>query len=288
LAIGVDAKNVYWTTVPEDGGDGTVIMRVPIDGGNPVEVTSVLKPDGSTDDSPGGFAVHGTRAYWTTWTGTVMTSPLAGGAAVTLASGSALYSSDGLTVDDANVYWTVHNGGTVMSMPLDGGTPVTLASGQAGPANIAVDATNVYWSTGVECCAGDNGVETAPLDGGAVTILTPNEGTFGIAVNSAGVYWTEISSGAVMMAPRDGGAPVPLYSVQSQPLAIVADATRVYWVDNVGGRVMTVPAAGGTATILASGQTSPWGIAVDDTSVYWSTHGIGTGVGTVMKVTPKY
>jgi sugar lactone lactonase YvrE len=93
-----------------------------------------------------------------------------------------------------------------------------------------------------------------PLAGGTVTTLVSASGqyAYGMAVDTANVYWTNFGDGTVMKVPLGGGA----------------------------------------ATTLVSGQDSPVGVAVDATSVYWANYGCQSdgGVctsGSIMKLTPK-
>lgn len=51
-----------------------------------------------------------------------------------------------IALDALNVYWTSGNG-TVATVPKTGGTPRVLASGQAGAFGIAVDDDGIYWTT---------------------------------------------------------------------------------------------------------------------------------------------
>ena len=76
--------------------------------------------------------------------GSVMTVPLDGGAATTLASG--LSSPERIAGDPAGVYVTSGPAGTVVKLPYDGGAPITLAVGQGDTEGIAVDSTSVYFT----------------------------------------------------------------------------------------------------------------------------------------------
>lgn len=89
-----------------------------------------------------------TSVYWTSWVrwddARIMKVPIAGGAAVTLASGQ--QNPSALAVDDTNLYWATGSGGTVVKLPLAGGDPTLVASGQGAVGGLAIDATSIYWA----------------------------------------------------------------------------------------------------------------------------------------------
>src|SRR6476659_6473839 len=94
-AIAVDATDVYWTNQ-----DARTVMKVPIAGGTPVMLAR-----GATAAQPWDVAVDSGRVYWNDYAspGSVMTAPLAGGAATTLAG-----QQDGprnMAIAGARVYW---------------------------------------------------------------------------------------------------------------------------------------------------------------------------------------
>jgi hypothetical protein len=105
---------------------------------------------GSLAMSPGGlitekFAIDGTGVYWTgpdcpagqaCSNEDVYTAPLAGvpdgGGGTIVATGFSGSAPQGIAVDDTNVYWTTSN--TVLQAPKAGRTPITLWSGTLGAA----------------------------------------------------------------------------------------------------------------------------------------------------------
>jgi hypothetical protein len=232
-------------------------------------------------------------SQWEICSGSVIKVPLTGGAATTLAS---VNNADpwGIVVDATSVYWvndeasvpgsnsSEHGKGSVMKVPLGGGTPTTLASGLTFPAGIAVDATNVYWTTAGDSIETASHIMKAPLSGGTATTLVSGLNMTNlytsIAVDATNVYWTNPNGASVMKVSLDGGAPITLASSQNNPASITVNATGVYWtsyVSNVSntGSIMKVPLDGGTPTALASGQrfdeTIFMRIAVDVSNVYW-------------------
>ena len=81
FSVAVDWLNVYWTDDANGSGNGAVMMA-PVRGGPPMTLSS--------GGVPVGIAVDATNVYWTDETCCVMKKPLAGGQAVTLASGQNL------------------------------------------------------------------------------------------------------------------------------------------------------------------------------------------------------
>jgi hypothetical protein len=220
--IALDGTNVYWA-------DPAALMKVPLGGGSPTQVASVL-PWGAN-----AFTVSPTSVYWTSQNPMgVSQVPLTGGSPTVLSTDQ---SPVGIAVDATDVYWC-DGVGSVMKMPLDGGTPVTLASVKGLPcAQLTVDAANVYWTTSSLSQAFS--VMKVPLDGGTPVTLAPSNpgGTNGIAVDTTRVYWTLITApyrpdgGAVMSVPIAGGAATTLATGQAGIGGIAVDATSVYWAD---------------------------------------------------------
>lgn len=154
---------------------------------------------------------------------------------------------------------------------------VTVASGQTGATALALDATNVYWTT-IAANAND-AVMTAPKAGGTAVTLASNQNTpWALAVDATGIYWTSGSQSAVsvMRAALDGSNPTTLVSGQDTE-NIVIDANNVYWTENTGtgigsgtGSVFAVPKTGGTAVDVGSATGTALGLAVEGSSVYWA------------------
>jgi hypothetical protein len=143
----------------------------------------------------------------------------------------------GIAVDATSVYGPVPYLGSksgIWRWPVAGGAHDTVATGQT-PNYLAVDATNLYWTS------------------------------FSIVGGMA-----QDHQGTVLKMPKAGGAVTTLASGLGGPQRIVIDATTVYWTDDVDNTIMKVPIAGGAPTIVASGQMGINGIAVDATSVYWA------------------
>jgi DNA-binding beta-propeller fold protein YncE len=98
----------------------------------------------------------------------------------------------GLAVNASSIYWS--SGGTLNQMPLAGGASVDLVDGQNDAFGVALDDTNVYWTTlygGV--------VQKMPLGGGAVTTLVSGLSAYasGIAVDDTSIYWAATTASEV-------------------------------------------------------------------------------------------
>ena len=246
----------------------------------------------SGQNHPLKVAIDGANLYWTDYgtcgggDGTVMQTPLGGGALTTIASGRS--NPEGIAIDSTTVYWTDIGGGTIDKVAKGGGGVGTLASGQTGPKGIAVDATHVYWSN-----YGSGAVMGLPLGGGSPTpislsgthpvymALSPDDVLFWAEAPAGPGHCDTPFDGGVLVDNPPGSAASVFVSGRCDPWAVAADASSVYWVDQGDGEVLQSPRPGGGAvTVLATGQCAPIGIAIDATAVYWTT----CGGGTVMKL----
>jgi len=136
---------------------------------------------------------------------------------------------------------------------------------------IAVDATSLYWTTGV-----GGAVMKASLSyvaGGSVTTLASSQAApaNSLAVDASSVYW--INSGGypanrtLMKVPLEGGSPSTVASAPEIGF-MVLDAADVYWTSST---LMQTPIAGGASTTVASGGAPANGLhslAIDSANLY--------------------
>ena len=282
----VDSTDVYWL----DEDDPTAVVKVPIGGGVPTTL-------GTSTDVPGqlsleGLALDAAGVYWCGYVdGTILESPLAGGAPITLSAGPSFQSyPNAIAVNGGGIYWVDYNngmGGTLMTMPRAGGAVTTLASLPGVLGELEVDDTNVYLELLPPQPQAESQMLSVPLGGGTVTTLaaTPEFPQL-MALDATHVYWAAGGNGGVLSVPVTGGAVTTLAPDQYGTEAVAVDATYVYWTNFSAGTVAKSPLAGGAAVTLATGQTEAYGLAVDGTSVYWATNP-DMSHGMIMKLTPK-
>ncbi len=150
----------------------------------------------------------------------------------------------------------------------------TLVPGVFGSAEIAVDATNIYWS------GFSNGqILRAAKDGsGSVTVLVTESGTqpIGVTIDDTSVYWVDAENpGSVQSVPKSGGDGGATYLTPANletPLSVAVDAQHVYWAEYYGnaiGRANKLD--GGGFGYVATGLNSPTVVAAGDASVFFGT-----------------
>ena len=121
----------------------------------------------------------------------IATVPLAGGTPDTLWE-SAAGQPSGVVLGSAALYWLISSPapqGAIWGVTLPGGKPAALVTGLNSPHQLAVDATNLYWTT-----PGEGQVSVTPLAGGTPLTLASGLSSPGaIAVDDA-VYVATASS----------------------------------------------------------------------------------------------
>jgi hypothetical protein len=293
-SLAVDDTDVYWTVSnggTVDGGSSATVMKVGINGGDPVTLSATTTGHEVVD-----IAIDATNAYWTEYStsdGAVLTVPKGGGATTILATGQK--ATQYIGAQGGNVYWTaVHNDNTyVMTLPLSGGTPSTFTTG--GGFGLAVDAIGVYLSAGT---GSGTGIEVVPLGGGTPTQLVaatgPGGGPMavggvaggnGIAVDGTDVYWIGGAGGLVVKVPKTGGSVTTLNDQGGNPawhmIAVHDGNPDVYWTLGGGMNVDRAPTGGGHTSLINVTKGSR-ALAVDATSLYWADNSNQT----VRKLTP--
>jgi hypothetical protein len=149
----------------------------------------------------------------------------------------------------------------------------TLVPGVFGSAEIALDATNIYWS------GYSNGqILRAAKDGTGVTVLVTESGTqpIGTTIDDTNVYWVDGENpGSVQSIPKSGGDGGATYLTPANletPLSVAVDSQNIYWAEYYGnaiGRANKLD--GGGFGYIATGLNSPFAVTAGDASVFFGT-----------------
>jgi hypothetical protein len=194
LDMDVNSSAVFWTAQQSPAA----IMKCPLGG--------CASPDTLVTDVnyPGRIAVNSANAYWVEANdpGSIARCPVSGCPqpipffAFTM---STLYPY-GIAVDADGVYFTVPGDSNVMRCPLTTCLlPTPVANGQTDPADIALDATNVYWINNSSPAT----VMKCPLGGcgsSAITVASQQNAPSFLAVGTNALFWANVDGSIVKVA----------------------------------------------------------------------------------------
>jgi len=170
-----------------------------------------------------------------------------------------------LAVNATDLYWTT-DPGAVVTMPIAGGTPRILVSSSWSLEGIAIDSTTIYYST-----YGGGSIMTLPLGGGVPsTFASGLERPIGVAVDALNLYYADFESGFIFEIPITGGSATPIVPEDTGTAGVAVRSNTLYWA-SPPGVLDEMPVTGGTTSTLGADQVHAFGIAVDHTTVYWTT-----------------
>jgi len=177
----------------------------------------------------------------------------------------------GLAVDDTYVYAATPQG--VWRVVRTGGTPTQL-SGTSEADAIAIDSGHVYWTGNYTIGSGPKpmsgaGLFSAPIGGGAATMLSANAWSMQIAVDDTNVYgsigpWSVPIGGGTETTLAQGGA-----SFATAAIALYDSDIYVAAAPPGPPAIVSIPKTGGAFTVLVPNRAHPTAIAVDATGIYW-------------------
>ncbi|CAN5278762.1 hypothetical protein BH09MYX1_BH09MYX1_02930 [soil metagenome] len=256
-AIVVDTTTVYWTSKYR------FAERCAKTGCNNTPTVIANSPSASAVE---GIVVDSSFVY-TSSTNFIERCPIGGCSVPTILGFTGVVRA--LALDGLTLYWGDLSGSISSCATAGcGNNPTIVGTGSGFPAGLALDSTDVYWTSST---AGN--VYKCPKTGcsGSPTIVASNQ-TFlqGIAVDSTALYWADGS--AVLTCSKSNCVPTALVSNQTAPTSIVLDGANVYWTDTLAGTIMKCAktGCGGNATVIAAGQTDLRKLAIDATTAYWT------------------
>jgi hypothetical protein len=201
-----------------------------------------------------------------------------------------------VAMDDATIYFACDDGTLYSVLKGGSGGPVPLAETSDDIEGIAVDATDVYFTTLV---AGE--IRRVPKLGGDIqTIATGQKRPWGIALNEEYAYWANQGTddvgapgndGSIMSLRKIGGPePTTLAAGEQMPTAIAIEDTTLVWADGPWGaangmiRSFDLTSDGGAATSLAANLDNPSVLVVGGEKVYFPLDGDLGNPGTISSV----
>jgi hypothetical protein len=197
--------------------------------------------------------------------------------------------SDGCNIDTSTDNQNCGGCGSVCNTQCKAGVCPLFTADAGAPQNVGdfacltVDATNVYWGTGLTSGNG-GGVWKVALNGGNPSLLIgAQDRPHGMVSDGTNLYYANYGGapnvGSIQKIPLGGGAPTPIAITQPFPLDVAVDATNVYWTNQGDGTVWksskTVPAPVKIAN--GGGQGHAQYLRIDTTFAYY-TDGVGGAV----------
>jgi hypothetical protein len=276
--LAVDESDLFFTEPDPNGGPGRV-MRIPLDGGQPVTVADGLAaPDDIVLDADG--------VYWSAGVpgesaGTVTRMARTGGVPTALAS---VGNPGPLALDGCSVYWA--SGGEIRGVPRTGGASRTLAEIGDVITCLAVSATELL-------AMGSYGLRHVSLDGSGVTSFQTTTQAYSMVARGDSLYVLDMDPdpcGAGQLECLPLGAAKSCGAFQGAQThgyaqALALDGAHVWWLDwgqcgGIQGTIARVALDGGGPEVIVqpgagappAGQGSiagPHSIAVTTSGLFW-------------------
>jgi hypothetical protein len=195
--------------------------------------------------------------------------------------GSSGTRGSGLVEYGQYIYWADYQAGTILETPKVGqsGTTRAVVSGLTQPIRVAVDASNVYWTSTA-------GAGAASKTSGTVAWTRNQTGgrAWGLTVDATDLYYTDPTLGEVVRVAIATGTATVFAPNQAGARGLFGDATSLYWTTS-SGNVMTSPKGSLNSAAIVTGQTNPQEIVVDvgvtPEVAYWAN--VSQTVGSVSK-----
>lgn len=252
---------VFWVESADPGR----VMKVPVDGGEPIEVSTV-------EHQPNQIAARDGYVYWTTTLlegGAVRRAKTGGGPVEDVAPEQ--NGAIGLAVDDTRVYWGSQVSQSLRAAPLDAlpGGGAALAADIGSISLLALDGGDVFFSQ----FGDEGGLWRVSKSGGDAVKLMELANANAVAVAGDMVCVTSFFGGTaeevVDCVGKDGNGRIRIAGAREQPTGMVSRGDRLYWGELGLGAIVTGAPFSATS-VLVDGQDGPNGLAIDGDTLYWA------------------
>ena len=246
--------------VAEEGGGR--VVRVPFEGGEPVELASGLA-------GPRLLAVAGDA---------ILVTERAGGAVARIDAAGALRIAESQTnpgrvgTDGEFAYWVAEGtgaaDGAVRRVPLEGGAVEDLLTGLVSPGGLAIGGGRAFFTE-----SGPREVGYVPVEGGADVRVADDDGTptaVAIDVLAGEAYWLSPGTrggGFIHLSDLDLAGDERVAFTQSGPHGLDLDETHVYFAG--GSSVSRAPRAGGDYEDVVP-RAAVCDLAVGPGAIFWA------------------